>query len=326
MKVAYLDFYVPLFEDYALKPKRYGGGRIFASLLKQHEWFDIFCAEECANNISKEDRKEAFHFFSKDKRDLALQGYPIINLIPELANYDIIVSCYTNVKLNLTGLKAKYIVWSVGYNEDIHECQEHLMIYNDYQHPKIKGGLKTKIHKFVLGKPIEDFVEREKSNFIFQCTRHCPEFCSIEVAYACNQAGIKAYFAGPINPDYPLLKYINNVNTFYLGQIDEDTKMHFTKKARLYSLVHNWPTPFNLSAIEALSVGTPIVTTNIGFWPSLIKQGVNGFFTYDVNGIIDAYNKAPSIFQRDCYESALPYSNKEMEMSIVKCFENVIKS
>jgi hypothetical protein len=44
MKIAYLDLSPGIFEDYSLNPKRYGGGRIFASTLKQKSYFTIFAA------------------------------------------------------------------------------------------------------------------------------------------------------------------------------------------------------------------------------------------------------------------------------------------
>jgi hypothetical protein len=325
MKVAYLDLCIPLFEDYALKPKRYGGGRIFVSLLKQHPWFDVFCAKECVINFTSEDRASSFHEFPLEKRKLAEQGAPLISLLPELADYDIIFTCYTNVKFNMQGLKAKLVVWSVGFSEDIHEDNEHLFLYNDYQHPRIKGS-KTKVYKFTLGKDIKPLVQREKSDYIFQCTRHCHEFCSIDVARTCRAAGIKAYFAGPIVNDYPLLNEIDNYHTFYLGQIDEETKMHFTERARLYTMIHNWPTPFNLSAIEALSVGTPIVATPVGFWPSLIKPEFNGFFASTTADIIYAYENANKISQASCYSSASPFNNSSMNYSIIKGLESVMLS
>lgn len=325
MKIAYLDLSIPLFEDFSIKPKRYGGGRIFVSSLKQHNWFDLFCAPECVNNFGPYDRKSSYHEFSHEKRVLAAQGAPLKDLLPELAEYDAIFSCYTNVRFNTEGLKAKQVVWSVGYGEDIHKAQEHLLLYNDYQHPKIHGS-NTKVYKFTLGKNIPPFEEREKSDFIFQCTRHCQEFCSMEVARAARKAKIKCYFAGPIVNDYPLLSEIDNINTFYLGQIDEETKMHFTAKARLYTMIHSWPTPFNLSAIEALSVGTPIVSTTAGFWPSLIKPAFNGFFAYTIDDIIAAWEMAPTIKQSACYSSASPFNEQSMNYSIIQCLESITSS
>lgn len=327
MKIAYLDLSPGILEDYSLIPKRYGGGRVFASILKQKPWFDIFADVGCFNNFTIEDRASSIKPITQEQRHRISSNEPLLNIIPELANYDIILHSHTSAYFNMDGLKAKQVVWSVGYLEQIHEKHENLLLYNDYQAPQIKNP-NTRVHKFVLGKYIPKFKKYEKSDFIFQCSRHNDIFSSVHIAGFCNRHGIKGYFAGPIDGEYPLLKVIDNINTFYLGQISEDTKIHFTSKARLYSMVHvGWPTPFNLSAVEALTVGTPIVVNPIGFWPSLITDSFNGFYAYDFeHSLLRAWNQAPTINQESCYASVAPHNHNAMNESILDCLEKILSS
>lgn len=325
MKVAYLDLSNVLFEDYALQAKRYGGGRAISAYLKQFSWYDIFADERCFDSYKLRDRIGSKKIFPKDKRDAAMNGAPLIDLLPELAEYDIIFHSHTNINFNMAGLKAKQVVWSVGYAETIHPEQKHLFLYNNYQAPKLHSP-NTKIYYFTLGKEMPNFIEREKDNFIFQCSRHEAIFGSLEVANICRQIGVKAYFAGPISEGYPLLQAIDNKNTFYLGIIDDETKMYYTSKARLYSLIHMWNTPMSLSALEALSVGTPILTSAVGFWPSLIRDGVNGFFANTADDIIRAWTRSEFIRQSDCYSSVAPYNHHAMISSIIFNFDRILNT
>lgn len=74
------------------------------------------------------------------------------------------------------------------------------------------------IIKFHLGKELPSFfIEREKEDYIFQCTRHDAAFNTIPVADFCNIYGIKGIFAGSCDYSYDLLSHIDNVHTFYLG-------------------------------------------------------------------------------------------------------------
>ena len=146
---------------------------------------------------------------------------------------------------------------------------------------------------------------------------------SIEVAKFCIENKIKGIFAGPIHGDYPLLKYIDNQSTFYLGNISESQKMELHAKARLFCLLHKWDLPFNQSVIEANGVGTPILVNNEGpFFKQYMKEGKNGFF-YNGTNLMEAYKNAANINQKECWLAAKEYSIEEMVNSILQALEEV---
>ena len=47
---------------------------------------------------------------------------------------------------------------------------------------------------------------------------------SIEIAKECIKYKIKGIFAGTIGKDYELMDYIDNINTFFLGEISDNEK------------------------------------------------------------------------------------------------------
>ncbi len=324
MKIAYLDLtFTYFFEDYSLQPKRYGGGRIFAAYLKEMGDFHIFAAPQCFENLQPWESRSNCHELSPEQRRLLTMGVPVHTVVEELKDYDIILHPHVHVHLNCNGVRAKQVIWQLGVAEAVHDFHSRVILYNDYQQPRINNP-NAKIYKFTLGTQIpEVFRPHKKEDFIFQCSRHVYDFNSRDVAMFCNKFGIKGYFGGPIDPSYNLLEFIDNKNTFYLGEMSEKDKLDFSSRARLYTLIHNWPTPFSLSAVEALMNGTPVACTHQGFWPSLIKDGVNGFFVHNEPELLKAWEKSAEINQYECYKSILKHNHLSMLDTLYTVFREI---
>lgn len=321
MKIAYIDLNYPdHYESYAVNPKRYGGGRIFASWAKELiPNFHIFSSVDSFKDLSEKDSVDHCNVITNEQQQAIREGQLISEVIPETKDVDIFVHHFSNIHINTT---KPQIVWCLGFGEHIHPDNKHVMLYSrNRQQPRITHSSHI-IYDVVIGVPIPSkFEYYEKEDYIFQCTRHVPEFGSIEVAKLCNFFNIKCIFAGPINNNYPLLDYINNTNTFYIGSISNEEKIEYTKKARLYTFIHSWPTPFNLSAIDALAYGTPILATSVGFWPDLIQENKNGFIINNEQDFIKAWENSSKIDQKNCYDIASNYTVDIM----MKSFHNAIK-
>lgn len=328
MKIAYFDLNFTFYhESYSIyNANRYGGASVFAKYLKEIPNYYIFADEKCFDTVDDIHETKERCVFITPKQRLELQKHvPLKEIVDfDFSDFDLIVHHHVSSPLNLQGLKAKQLIWNVGYQDYIHPRVENLLLYNQYQKPNIQNP-KTNVFYFQLGTLIPiTCPTNKKENYIFQCCRHCTEFCSVEVADFCRKNRIKAYFAGPIVGDYPILNSIDNKYTFYLGEISQDEKLYYTQHARLYCLLFNWHAPFNLSMIEALSHGTPVVTTNINFTASIIKHGYNGFFARDDSELLKAWDLAPKIEPINCYRSSLRYSHFNMLDSLFRVFERVL--
>jgi glycosyltransferase involved in cell wall biosynthesis len=79
------------------------------------------------------------------------------------------------------------------------------------------------------------------------------------------------YFKTCIEPllDHPLIEFI--------GEINEQQKNQFLGKARALLFPIDWPEPFGLVMIEAMSAGTPVIAWRNGSVPEIMRDGVNGF-------------------------------------------------
>jgi glycosyltransferase involved in cell wall biosynthesis len=322
MNILYIDLNDNnLVEDYSTNPTRYGGGRIFASAaLQKDSNFFIAGYEKCFENILD---KSNCILTTEEERKRIVNGEKVKDIIPNADIFDIFVYHRYDTVLNLEGLKGKQCCWAVGRDETINPKMENLLLYSR-EHQNAIVNENTKIYDIIIGTQNNGYELYNKKNFIFQCSRHEPIFGSIYVAQFCQKYKIPVIFAGPIQNGYPLMDFVDNNLIKYLGQISEVEKRKLYKEAIASTYLHFWPTPFNLSAIESLSCNTPLIATNNGFWPSLVKNGINGFIINNEIEFIEAINKCKNINQLSCYETSLKYTTEKMLESFYNVFLDII--
>jgi glycosyltransferase involved in cell wall biosynthesis len=68
----------------------------------------------------------------------------------------------------------------------------------------------------------------------------------------------------------------------YIGEIGERDKGAFLGNARALLFPIDWPEPFGLVLIEAMSCGTPCIASRTGSIPEVIDDGVTGFIVDSV--------------------------------------------
>jgi glycosyltransferase involved in cell wall biosynthesis len=79
----------------------------------------------------------------------------------------------------------------------------------------------------------------------------------------------------------PLVKAHRNVE--FVGEIDDQQKAGFLGNARALLFPIDWPEPFGLVMIEAMSCGTPVVAFRAGSVPEVVDDGVTGFVVRNVD-------------------------------------------
>lgn len=324
MKIAYIDLNHPdFFEDYSYAPKRYGGGRIIPGpLMELYQNFVIFSDKRSFDNV-RPDKIGQCRILEWESRKAIREGVALKTILPDAESYDLFFHANTNIHLNLEGLKAQQVIWSVGWSETIHPTNTHVMFFDqEHQMPLMSHGNHA-IYPIVIGPKVEPFQEYLKEDLIFQCTRHEKCFQSIEVAQLALKYGIKTVFAGPMQHGYPLPNYIDNKTTFYLGQISQEEKISWNKRAKFNTQLQSWPTCATLSAKESLSYGTAIISLPIGGWPSFIKQGINGFIIQSEQDFVNAWASRDTIKQKNCHDTALEYSEDKMIEKLQQAFKTI---
>jgi glycosyltransferase involved in cell wall biosynthesis len=74
----------------------------------------------------------------------------------------------------------------------------------------------------------------------------------------------------------------------YVGEVDEAAKPAFLGNAAALLFPIDWPEPFGLAMIEALSCGTPVIAWRNGSVPEIIDHGVTGYVVGSVKEAVAA--------------------------------------
>jgi glycosyltransferase involved in cell wall biosynthesis len=77
----------------------------------------------------------------------------------------------------------------------------------------------------------------------------------------------------------------------YIGEIDDGQKADFLGAADALLFPIDWPEPFGLVVIEAMSCGTPVIAYNCGSVPEIVEHGVTGFIVSNQDEAVAAVNR-----------------------------------
>jgi glycosyltransferase involved in cell wall biosynthesis len=102
----------------------------------------------------------------------------------------------------------------------------------------------------------------------------------------------RMYFKTEIEPllDHSLVEFI--------GEIDETQKAEFLGKARALLFPIDWPEPFGLVMIEAMSAGTPVIAWSNGSVPEVVRDGVSGRIVDSIEAAAEAARRASDMDRR----------------------------
>jgi glycosyltransferase involved in cell wall biosynthesis len=93
------------------------------------------------------------------------------------------------------------------------------------------------------------------------------------------------YFDAAVKPwlGHPLIEF--------LGEIDDAQKSEFLAGALALLFPVDWPEPFGLAMIEAMSAGTPVIAWRNGSVPEIVDPGVTGFIVQSIDQAVEALNR-----------------------------------
>ena len=314
-------------EDESLHQTGHCGGTCFSRYAKEilnrpGDEFYIYGRTSNFRNLRGNENVDKCIHLNESDLDRIKRGEPVVNIIPESVNWDIIIHNQESWAANTTGLKAKQVCWFTFVNQTFHPKNDALFLYSEKQNPRILAP--TRVYQIRIGKKLfNDRVVKTGRSGVFVCTRHDASMDTNVIINICNRNGIRIDVAGPVLGDYKL--NVDNKSSFYLGEIGENDKINLTSKCRLYSCIQNWDTIFSLSAIEALGCGVPIVAYNRGCFSDLIQNNINGFF-FDGSdySFLRSYYESNFIDSGVCVKSAELHSEHSMVESFYQQFRRVL--
>jgi len=99
-------------------------------------------------------------------------------------------------------------------------------------------------------------------------------------------AADRQYFKNEIEPLFAL------PHVEYVGEVGDREKCDFLGNARALLFPIDWPEPFGLVMIEAMSCGTPCIAWRAGSVPEIINEGENGFIVDSIDAAVAAVQRA----------------------------------
>lgn len=129
------------------------------------------------------------------------------------------------------------------------------------------------------------------------------------------------YFRSAITPllDDPLIEF--------LGEIGEAQKAAFLAGARALLFPIDWPEPFGLVMIEAMSTGTPVIAWRNGSVPEIVHDGVSGIIVDSIAEAVAAVERSVSLDRRQVrrhFESH--FTAERMARDYLEAFDRLLQS
>jgi glycosyltransferase involved in cell wall biosynthesis len=126
---------------------------------------------------------------------------------------------------------------------------------------------------------------------------------AIEIA---RRAGFELRVAAKIDAadrdyfDAEIAHLMTQPHVNYLGELGESDKAALLGGARALLFPIDWPEPFGMVVIEALSCGTPVLAWPEGSVPELLEPGVTGWIVDSIDAAVDALRHVEAIDRAAC--------------------------
>lgn len=127
----------------------------------------------------------------------------------------------------------------------------------------------------------------------------------------------ESYWQSEISP------HLNKDGIEYVGTVDDVQKNELLGKAAAMLVPIEWNEPFGIVFAEALACGTPVISCPTGSLPEIVRQGVDGFLTTDIESACNAVKNLGAINRRNCRERAESHFSAEV---IVDKYEALYQS
>ena len=116
-----------------------------------------------------------------------------------------------------------------------------------------------------------------------------------------RRAGARLRIAAKIDPadeeyfEAHIVPLLGEPGIEFVGEVNEELKPSFLGNATALLFPIDWPEPFGLAMIEAMSCGTPVIAWRHGSVPEIVDDGVTGFIVDSVDAAVSALPRAAAL-------------------------------
>ncbi len=151
---------------------------------------------------------------------------------------------------------------------------------------------------------------------------------AVEIA---RRAGMELHVAAKVDSAdreyYESIRHLlEEPHVKFLNEIGDADKCAFLSNAAALLFPIDWPEPFGLVMIEALSCGTPVIAFRGGAVEEIIEPGVTGFIVDSIEEAVEALERIPSIDRDRCRsEFERRFSATRMCNDYLRVYERIIE-
>jgi glycosyltransferase involved in cell wall biosynthesis len=126
---------------------------------------------------------------------------------------------------------------------------------------------------------------------------------AIEIA---KRAGTPLVIAGNIPLEHRgwfdrnILPHLDGERVSYVGSVNDEQKNRIFGRARALLMPILWDEPFGIVMAEAMACGTPVLGLARGAVPEVVDDGVTGFLSGDLEGLVRAVARLGEIDRAAC--------------------------
>lgn len=166
----------------------------------------------------------------------------------------------------------------------------------------------------VIGNPftLSEFEYKDtKEDYFLYFGRVCEEKGVHLAIQATEKLGKKLIIAGPGSLETMGYK-ITPKHVEHVGVAGPEKRSELMRNAQALMGLTYYLEPFGNMIIEANLCGTPVITTDWGAFPEIVKQGVTGYRTKKFSEILEAMEKVKSINPMDCRKHGENFSDEKI--------------
>jgi glycosyltransferase involved in cell wall biosynthesis len=147
--------------------------------------------------------------------------------------------------------------------------------------------------------------ERESGEYVLYAGRITEDKGVHLCAEAVADSDYELRVAGPLVDEAYAERFLGDVT--YLGELDQDALVRQYRGAAGFLYMTQYTEPFGLAVVEAMSCGTPVITTGYGGAGETVVDGETGFHCETVDEIRAALSKLDDLDRSDCIDRAKNY-------------------